>query len=295
MNIDKLDYYIKENRFEEFKNEISISSVNSHHKNVLLGKCFKSGHTNFIEFMIARSPSNSTILIPYFMECLKSPIKEENLKFFKTIEDVELISHVNKGTIEDIIKNQSENFYFKFIEEFPITSFRNFSGIFYHSFKEDKIHYVKPFEGFQFDYKKCYNFCFCAFEFDRQEIVNDFLIAQIKHNPNLINDLKFHQEELFAQAMQDKQQYISFMKNYHASQAAYALKMASMPVKKSSKNTPVTTSPFLSHKIKAREIDVKKENLNLFINEQIAKAFNDYLEEKFPEKSENKVVKNKKI
>lgn len=291
MNIDKLDYYIKENKFEDFKKEFSISAVNSHHKNVLLGKCLKSGQTPFIDFMFDKTSSNSSTLIPYFIECLKSPIKDENLKFFKAIEDVDLISHINKNSIEHIIKNQSEKFYFDFLEKFPLSSFRNFSGIFYHSFKEDNPHYVKPFEGFQFDYKKCYSFCFCAFEFNQEEVVRNFLIAQIKHSPNLIHDLKFHQKELFEQAMQDKQQYIIAMKSYHAQQASHALKMASMP----QKTKTVTTLPVVPSKIRPRNIDIKQENLNLFMNEQIAKAFNDYLQEKFPERNETKVIKNKKI
>lgn len=288
MHIEILETLIKQNKFEDFKTYYKSQAINSHHKNELLGKCFAHGNYEFIEYMFSKASSSNHIIAPFFIKSIKDPIDKKSLFFFSGLQDKDIIEQIDGISIEKMVEIQSIEIFEWFLHKFPLTSIKNFRNIAYASIRTEKP-YLEYFKDFKFDRRTCYNVCLCSFENDQKQTVIDFLKSQLKHTPDIVLEIKNHQIDLFNEYKAQKEAArINFL-SYQATMAARAL------LKPPKKNKGAIVTPVAAPvNIKPKKIP-KPELLNDFIQEQTATAFNDYLEEKFPEKevTSNQNKKNK--
>ena len=284
MHIDILEALVKQNNFEDFKTYYKSQTINTHHKNELLGKCFAYGNYEFIEYMFSKATISNHIIAPFFIKSLKEPLDKKSLIFFDTLQDKDIIEKIDGLSIENMVENQSKDTFEWFLHKFPLSSVKNFKHIAYASIRTDKP-YLEYFKDLKFDRRTCYNVCLCSFENEKKQTMIDFLKSQLKHTPDIILEIKSHQTDLFNEYKAQKEEARINLLAYQARVAAQAL--AKPPKKKKTTISvviPVNTMP--------KKIP-KPELLNDFIQEQIATAFNDYLEDKFPEKTLTSTKKNK--
>lgn len=295
MHIDLIDKLIKENRIDDFKIAFKGISLNAHHKALIFDKCFLSGNSDFVDYMDRQISTSKEQLAGLFIESIKSPINPKLLKYLDRLNDSDVISKFDSVLTESLLKNQNDEIFNWAVDKFPLTIFKNFKAVAYASIKNDKYELIDPLLKTKLDTATCFNICLCCFEYQKPDLVNRFLRNQIVVNPEVINELKENQSELFKQYLHQKQlrqQQIAQWKAYVAAMAAaQALKDAANPKKKkkvvaSVPQTPSNTQP--------KELP-KEELMNLFLEQNLAKALNDYLEEKFPPKENEKPAKKSKI
>ena len=294
MHIDLLDQLIKENKIDDFKLAFKGIPLNTHHKSLILEKCFLSGKPDFVDYISQQISTNKEQLAGIFAKIIKFPLDKKLLKHFESLSDTDIINKFDTVLTESLLKNQNEEIFNWIVNKFPLTIFKNFKSVAYSSIKNDKFELIAPLLRTKLDTDTCFNICICCFEYQKPLLVNKFLREQIVVNPEVINELKENQSELFKQYIYYKklrEKQIAQWKAYAVAQAAaQAIKDAAANPKKkivhvvpqTTQKTYITPTP-------------KEELMNSFLEESLAKALYDYLAEKFPEKVDEKPAKKSKI
>jgi predicted metal-binding transcription factor (methanogenesis marker protein 9) len=296
MHIDLIDQLIKENRFDDFKLAFKGIPLNAHHKALIFDKCFLSGNSDFVDYMSHQISPSKDQLSGLLIQTLRTPLNKKLLKHLDSLTDTDVISKFDTLIIESLLKNQDQETFGWIVDKFPLTVYKNFKSVTYSSIKNDKFELIAPLLKTKLDTDTCFNICLCCFEYKKPDLVNRFLREQIVVNPEVINELKENQSELFKRYLQQKklrQQQLAQWKAWAAAQAAaQALKDAANPKKK--KKVVQTVAPTNQAVQQVQELP-KEELMNMFLEQNLAQALHDYLAEKFPPKADDKPARKSKI
>lgn len=277
MNIDLLDKLIKEDKTEDFKLAYKNLTLNLHHKKLLFEKCFLSGNSNLIEYMNNQISLNNEQTTNILIEILKKPLNFKILKYFDKLSDTDIVNKVDNFVIESLFVYQTNEVFNWFLDKFPLTLFKNFKPLVYSAIRNDRYELIRELNKQKLDTSTCFYFCLCFCEYKKIDSINDFLKDQTLVNPKIINELKNNQEKLF-------NEYLHAKKLRERRLLAFQASLASNPKKY---GNLANTNTIL--------ITPKEELVNSFLESSLAKALNDYLEQKFPSKTNEKAVKKTKI
>jgi hypothetical protein len=185
--IEELKSYIKNDDFEGFKKAFSKATVNAHHRELLYEISFRKQSPIF-EFMENKASVSPEKKIDIFIKTLKDGTK---IKEFKSVQDLnDMLLSQNMKVADDLIKTQDDEFLKKFIDTYPMTTYMNFKRILFGSFKYNRDSFIDYTYQKNIDKANVFYGGLCAINFKRRESFSTLLTNTLKHNPNILDEVK---------------------------------------------------------------------------------------------------------
>lgn len=208
--IDKITQTIKNKNFNKFIEIFNSEVFNLHHKKLIYEIAYINQSVEIFQYLNKYTSFNPGEREIIFSKTLKTGIEIKNVNDIGFIEDNILHKNIN-NSIENLVKFQNDKFIISFVEKFPLTSFLNLKKILFNSFKYEKKDFIDYLTKQKLNNNLIFYCALCAVNFNNRDSFSSLLHNSLKHNPNILNDIKLFKKNYNLNIISSKEDFESFI------------------------------------------------------------------------------------